>query len=70
MTNPDSAQDTSSEKKGFEIDVFVSENLGDKDEALKLVGLERTEHFTEEEYQRVRRKLASTLTTFASFLHG
>ena len=32
-------------------------DLGDKDEALRLVGLERSETFTEEQYRRVRRKL-------------
>ena len=33
--------------------------LTDKDEALQLVGLERAENFTEEQYRRVRRKLVS-----------
>ena len=32
-------------------------DLTDKDEALRLVGLERTESFTKEEYLAVRRKL-------------
>lgn len=35
-------------------------DVGDKDEALRLVGLERTELFTEEQCLRVRRKLVST----------
>lgn len=34
-------------------------DLNDKDEALRLVGLERAETFTQEEYLRVRRKLVS-----------
>ena len=34
-------------------------DLGDKDEALRLVGLERAEIFTKEEYLKVRRKLVS-----------
>lgn len=34
---------------------------GDKDEALKLVGLERVGVYTEEQYLRVRRKLVSRL---------
>lgn len=32
-------------------------DLDDKDEALRLVGLERAETFTREEYLKVRRKL-------------
>lgn len=36
--------------------------LGDRDEALRLVGLERTEAFTPEQYLRVRRKLVGTYT--------
>lgn len=35
----------------------ASFDLDDKDEALRLVGLERVETFTEEDYRRVRRKL-------------
>ena len=36
--------------------------LTDKDEALQLVGLERAESFTEEQYRRVRRKLVSLVS--------
>lgn len=34
-------------------------DLDDKDEALRLVGLERAETFTNEQYLKVRRKLVS-----------
>lgn len=43
-------------------------DFGDKDEALRLVGLERTAVFTEEYYARVRRKLASCILVSTSFL--
>lgn len=39
------------------VDSTSSFDLNDKDEALKLVGLERAESFTEEQYLRVRQKL-------------
>lgn len=39
------------------VDSTSSFDLNDKDEALKLVGLERAESFTEEQYRRVRQKL-------------
>ena len=48
------------EKKSVENGTFDSGDLDDKDEALKLVGLERADVFTDEDYRRVRRKLAST----------
>ena len=34
--------------------------LNDRDEALRLVGLERAETFTQDQYLRVRRKLVSS----------
>lgn len=41
----------------------------DKDEALRLVGLEKAATFTEREYTRVRRKLVShTYTTSIPFV--
>ena len=48
-----------SEKKEVEVDAVTITNIGDKDEALNLVGLERTEVFSEDDYLRVRRKLVS-----------
>lgn len=42
------------------VDSSSSLCLTDKDEALQLVGLERAETFTEEQYRRVRRKLVSS----------
>lgn len=39
------------------ITVTTITDLGDKDEALKLVGLERVEVVSEERYRKVRRKL-------------
>ena len=42
------------------VDSSSSLYLTDKDEALQLVGLERAETFTEEQYRRVRRKLVSS----------
>lgn len=44
------------EKKGVEVDV-IEVDLRDRDEALKLVGLERTAEFSEEYYKKLRRKL-------------
>ncbi len=41
------------------LDADSEVDLRDKDEALRLVGLERTAQFTEEYYARLRRKLVS-----------
>lgn len=41
------------------VDSTSSFDLNDKDEALQLVGLERAESFTEEQFRSVRRKLVS-----------
>lgn len=41
-------------------------DLDDKDEALRLVGLERTETFTEEQYRKVRWKLVGISTRLLS----
>ena len=49
LRDPEKSRDSSTE----------SVDIGDRDEALRLVGLERTETFTEEQYLRVRRKLVS-----------
>ena len=38
-------------------------DFGDKDEALKLVGLERSAVFSEEYYSKLRRKLVSVSIT-------
>lgn len=52
----------------------ASFDLNDKDEALRLVGLERAETFTEEQYMKVRRKLVSLIdviicdTSFKTYL--
>ena len=48
LEDPEKVQDVSTAE---------SFDLGDRDEALRLVGLERSETFTEEQYLRVRRKL-------------
>ena len=61
MSKPDSVGDNFTEKKEVEVDVLTVTDISDKDEALNLVGLERTRSFTEEEYKRVRRKLVSVL---------
>lgn len=45
------------------VDSTSSFDLNDKDEALKLVGLERAESFTEEQYLRVRQKLVCVFST-------
>ena len=45
-------------------------DIGDKDEALRLVGLERMETFTEEQYLRVRRKLVNSTHHPHAPIHG
>ena len=60
MSKPESVGDNFSEKKDSEVDVLTVTDISDKDEALNLVGLERTRSFSEEEYKRVRRKLVCT----------
>lgn len=42
-------------------DVESDIDFRDKDEALRLVGLEKASSFTEEEYNKVRRKLVRRL---------
>ncbi|OCH93601.1 MFS general substrate transporter [Obba rivulosa] len=44
------------EKKGVEVEV-LEVDFRDRDEALKLVGMERTAEFSEEHYKKLRRKL-------------
>ena len=46
------------EEKSANDDISV-DDLDYKDEALRLVGMERKTHFSEEQYSRVRRKLVS-----------
>lgn len=50
------------EKKSIdvEVDMTVVDDLEDKDEALKLVGLERTQVFSDEQYRKLRRKFVSS----------
>lgn len=40
-----------------EVDEVVTDGLEYKDEALKLVGMQRTQEFSEEYYRKLRRKL-------------
>ena len=59
--NTDMVPDNKEEEKAHEV-VLVSDadsdlDLRDKDEALRLVGLQRTADFTEEYYKRLKRKL-------------
>ena len=42
-------------------------DLKDKDEALRLVGLERTEKFTPEQYLAVRKKMVSFSNHFCHY---
>lgn len=54
-------------EKNADASFTESLSLGDKDEALKLVGLERVGSFTEEQYRRVRLKLVRlNLSVFGS----
>ena len=54
-------------EKTPDVSEAASLDLDGKDEALRLVGLERTEIFTEEQYRKVRWKLVSR-TRCLSFL--
>ena len=49
------------ERSALDADELTVTDISNKDEALKLVGLQRTEDFSDEDYQRVRRKLVCTL---------
>ena len=54
-------------EKNADASFTESLSLGDKDEALKLVGLERVGSFTEEQYRRVRLKLVRFHLNFFGF---
>ena len=49
-------------EKTLDASEAASLDLDDKDEALRLVGLERAEVFTEEQYRKVRWKLVGCTT--------
>lgn len=50
---------TDKTEKNIDVTIVASPCLDDRDEALKLVGLERVGSFTDEQYRRVRMKLVS-----------
>ncbi|KAJ3559841.1 hypothetical protein NM688_g99 [Phlebia brevispora] len=58
----------SSEK--VELSTVTITDLQDKDEALKLVGLERTEEVNEERYQQVKRKLDLVIPPLCAAVYG
>lgn len=60
MSKTESVHNASLETEKAESSYDTITGIEDKDEALRLVGLERTEVFSEEAYRQVRRKLVST----------
>ncbi|CCM01709.1 uncharacterized protein FIBRA_03774 [Fibroporia radiculosa] len=61
--------DASVEIKSTDAGILAVDDLAYKDEALKLVGLERTEVFSEEYYRRLRRKLDLTIPPLCSMVY-
>ncbi|KAI0952361.1 hypothetical protein AcV7_008198 [Taiwanofungus camphoratus] len=59
------------EKKSIdvEVDMTVVDDLEDKDEALKLVGLERTQVFSDEQYCKLRRKFDLTIPPLCALVY-
>ena len=56
------------DEKQVDAQVSIEENFTDADEALELVGMRRTEHFSEEYNRKLRRKLVSHVGSRMSFL--
>ena len=67
MSKTESVHNVSLEAEKADSSYDTITSIEDKDEALRLVGLERAEVFSEEAYRQVRRKLVSTTVEYLAY---